>query len=186
MIPLPLVVVGIAGSVVRALQNVRGYTASMALKTSQPSRLVQLSNIVLSRFSMLFRDVIAPIVVVVLAVNAALAIHSWLQRRRQEDQLLVQLKQVEMMIFRYDAQSRTVVVGLARKNPNMIRLFNFPTDQIIYSKTIFSRRFSWNFFCVSTVHVIRKMLKVGLNLNLEYVGLSRIRVQADVENNAHD
>ena len=170
MIPIPLAIVGLSGALFRTFHGVTGVTPNgLVLATSQQkARLATIGSATLTFFSDLVSEVIAPFVCIVLAIRAILAVYEWLERRRMknqhDDSLLAHLQKVDLVVFHYDKTTRTVTIGTIQKNPFAVRVNNFPTDQILYPSKMLGCSFSWNFFCVCTVHEIWNEMRSDCNL----------------------
>ena len=145
MIPLPLAIVGLSGSLFRAFQKMNRVPnhAIVSAATKQP--WVSISSGILTFLSEVVRDVVGPLVAVILAIRAIIALYNWLEDRRakaSEDLLLAELKNVDVMMFQYDANSRRITVGTIQKNPLTLRVVQVPTDQIIYPSKLLAKSFS--------------------------------------------
>ncbi len=149
MIPIPLVIVGLSGAWFRSFHRVAGghQEALVLAARQQRTSWTNVASATLTFFGEMFREIIAPIVCVLLAIRAMMAVYEWVQRNRtlkqDNDHLLSHLRNVDLMMFQYNKENRTVTIGTIQKNPYTLRVVTLPTDKIIYpSKSLAARSFS--------------------------------------------
>jgi hypothetical protein len=143
MIPIPLVIVGVSGSLFRAFHTMRRVPNHAIVSTASKQPWISVTSGILTFLSDVVRDVVGPLVAVILAIRAVLALYQWLEeRRRNQDNLLAQLRNVDIMMFQYDSHSRRVTVGTIQRNPFTLRVVQVPTDQVIYPSKLLAKSFS--------------------------------------------
>ena len=145
MIPLPLAIVAVSGSLFRAFHRMRNVPNNAIVSAATKQPWISISSGVLTFLSDVVRDVVGPLVAVILAIRAIIALYNWLEERRtraEEDLMLSQLGNIDVMMFQYDADSRRITVGTIQKNPPTLRVMQVPTDQVIYPSKLLAKKFS--------------------------------------------